>query len=61
MQYLTAVDQRVLRLQEISQPVELLESGIGVVLTVRRMAWHLDRDDVLGYALAIVRSERDPS
>jgi predicted RNA polymerase sigma factor len=35
VQHLAAVDQRIIRLQQVSQAVELLEAGIGVVLAVR--------------------------
>lgn len=48
MQYFSAVDQRVLRLQEIGETVELLEARIGVMLAVRGVTRHFDRDDVLG-------------
>lgn len=46
VQDFSAVDERVLRLQEIGETVELLETRIGVMLAVRSVTWHLDRDDV---------------
>ena len=53
VQHLSPVDQRVCGLQEVRETVELLETGIGVMLAMRGMTWHLDRDDVLGYVRAI--------
>ena len=47
VQHLSAVHQRVFRLQQVGQAVELLEPGIGVMLAVRGMTGNLDRDDVL--------------
>ena len=35
VQHLSAVDQRVFGLQEVRETVELLETGIGVMLAVR--------------------------
>ena len=35
VQHLSAVHQRVFRLQQVGQAVELLEPGIGVMLAVR--------------------------
>src|SRR5262249_12406783 len=40
------------------EPVELLETGIGVVLAVLGVTGNLDRDDVLGHVLALVGAER---
>jgi len=58
VQHLSAVHQRVLGLQRVSEAVEFLEPGIGVVLAVLGVTWELDGDDVLGYVLALVRAER---
>jgi len=60
VQHLSAVHQRVFRLQEVSETVELLEPGVGVMLAVRGMTWNLDRDGVLDHVLAVVCAERDP-
>ena len=60
MQYLSSVDQWVFRLQQVGESVELLEAGIGVMLAVRGVVRDLDRDDVLGHVLAVVRAERNP-
>jgi hypothetical protein len=59
VQHLSPVDQRVFGLQEVRETVELLETGIGVMLAMRGMTWHLDRDDVLGHVPAIICAERD--
>jgi hypothetical protein len=59
VQHLSPVDQRVFGLQEVRETVELPETGIGAMLAVRGMTWHLDRDDVLGHVLAIICAERD--
>lgn len=48
MQYLSAVHQRILRLERVGEPVELLEPGISVVLAVLGVTGNLDGDDVLG-------------
>src|SRR6185437_8426490 len=58
VKYLPAVDQRVLGLKRVGEPVELLEPGIGVVLAVLGVAGNLDGDDVLGHVRAPVRAER---
>jgi len=60
VQHLSAVHQRVFRLQQVGQAVELLEPGIGVMLAVRGMTGNLDRDDVLGHVVPVVRAERHP-
>ena len=60
MQHLSAVHQRVFRLQEVSETVELLEPGVGVMLAVRGMTWNLDRDGVFDHVLAVICAERDP-
>ncbi len=60
VEYLSAVHQRVFWLQQVGQAVELLEPGVGVMLAVRGMTWHLDGDDVLGHVQPVVGAERDP-
>ena len=60
MQHPSAVHQRVFLLQEVSETVELLEPGAGVMLAVRAMIWHLDRDGVLDRVRTVVCAERDP-
>src|SRR5260370_10045844 len=45
----------VLGLERVGQMVELLEPGIGVVLSVLGVTWDLDGDDVLGYILTLGR------
>jgi hypothetical protein len=57
VQHLSAVHQRILRLERVGQPVELLEPGIGVVLAVLGVTGNLDRDDVLGDVLTPVGAE----
>ena len=47
VQYLSAVYQRILRLERVGEPVELLEPGISIVLAVLGVAGNLDGDDVL--------------
>src|SRR5215471_14367749 len=48
VQHLSAVHQRILRLERVGEPVELLEPGIGVVLAVLGVTGNLDGDHVLG-------------
>ena len=54
VQHLSAVHQRVFRLQQISETVELLEPGVGVMLAVRGMIWDLDRDGVLDHVRTLM-------
>jgi hypothetical protein len=57
VQHLSAVHQRILRLERVGEPVELLEPGIGVVLAVVGVTGNLDGDDVLGDVLTLVGAE----
>src|SRR4029077_17327542 len=58
VKHLAAVDPRIFRLQRGGEAVELLESGISIVLAVLGVTGHLDGDDVLGHVLALVGAER---
>ena len=57
VRHLSAVHQRILRLERVSEPVELLEPGIGVVFAVLGVTGNLDGDDVLGDVLTPVGAE----
>jgi hypothetical protein len=57
VQHLSAVYQRILRLERIGEPVELLEPRIGVVFAVLGVTGNLDGDDVLGDVLTPVGAE----
>ena len=57
VRHLSAVHQRILRLERVSEPVELLEPGIGVVLAVLGVTGNLDGDDVLGDVVTPVSAE----
>jgi hypothetical protein len=57
VQHLSAVHQRILGLERVGEPVELLEPGIGVVLAVLGVTGNLDGDDVLGDVLTPVGAE----
>ena len=60
VQHLSAVHQRVSRLQQVGETVELLEPGAGVTLIVRGMTGNRDRDGVLDHVLTVVGAEREP-
>src|SRR5262249_10495280 len=57
VQHLSAVHQRILRLERVGEPVELPEPGIGVVLAVLGVTGNLDGDDVLGDVITPVGAE----
>ncbi len=57
VQHLSAVHQRILRLERVGEPVELLEPWIGVMLAVLGVTGNLDGDDVLGDVLTPVGAE----
>ena len=57
VRHLSAVHQRILQLERVSEPVELLEPGIGVVLAMLGVTGNLDGDDVLGDVLTPVGAE----
>ena len=57
MQHLSAVHQRILRLERVGEPVELLEPGISIVLAVLGVTGNLDGDDVLGDIVTPVGAE----
>jgi hypothetical protein len=59
VQHLSAVHQRVLGLERVGEPVELLEPRIGVVLAVLGVTGNLDGDGVLGYVFTLVGPERN--
>jgi len=58
VQNLSAGHQRILRLERVGEPAELLEPGIGVMLAVLGVAGHLHGDDVLGDVVTPVGAER---
>src|SRR6516225_5677369 len=60
VQHLSAVYQRVLGLERVGEPVELLEPGVGVVRAVLGMAGDLDGDHVLDDVLTPVGAEGSP-
>ena len=60
VQHLSAVHQRILRLERAGEPVELLEPGIGVMLAVLGLTGNLDGDHVLGDVLTPVGAECGP-
>jgi len=57
VQHLSAVHQRILRLERVGETVELLEPGIGIVLAVLGVTGNLDGDDVLGDVITPVGAE----
>ena len=57
VQHLSAVHQRILGLERVGEPVELLEPGIGIVLAVLGVTGNLHGDDVFGNVLARVGAE----
>ena len=59
VQHFSAVHQRIFGLQQVGEPVELLEAGVRVMLAVRGMTGNLDRDGVFDYVLALVCAECD--
>jgi len=57
VQHLSAVHQRILGLERVGEPVELLGPGIGVVLAVLGVTGNLDGDHVLGNVVPPVGAE----